>query len=359
MDTPTKAIGYHLVFRKKLLDTSIENDYEIAKEKWRHNGRIIPSDDLKNHNEHTIKMLYDVDDFIEIDRNGYGRCICEHPIYYHCMIVNDSAKCKLFIGNCCVKHIGNKQLNEEYIKILQAVITDLQNFKKMSGDGDEFVFLLPSKDTIEYALEFDHILREDADFIYSLARVYKRKEYIKLSLDEMNRVVRIWLKLVSNISKQVTNLNEVTASVVKKLVLTNTNINLIKEFYEEVVEECPQHYFKFYFDEKLKIGVHYPNINGLNRKRYALQSIEFHDEARNIFKLNWTDITRVANKSNMGYQRFSDNSIAALQVEHFWDSKEHGEYKCAKCGIMKYYDITKFTVTPMLPPLCKTCACSD
>lgn len=334
--------SYHLKFREVILDRGVEhNDYSIAIQDWEDDMCVVSSDLLENLDEEGARNLYGVDEFQPIVKYGvqlYGRCVCTKEIIHHYRIRNTKNNYRMFIGSDCFEHIGNPELTVPLMK----VATDMKVLLNIIQQPDQFHFKIPSSKTIEYCATNAIITADEQTFCSNFTNGYKRNDKINMTLDEVERVIEIYLKIFRRLSPHNAIIQNVNFQfVVKNVIQNNTNVHLVERWYREYYEDPVESYLNFHFDPILKIGVFYPNINGYKSRRWNLLGIK-DTKHRNVFKLIWE--IKIDWRNTWQERPWKEDTIYC------------GEFNCSSCGKKQQYDITKHVITPMKPPRCKLCA---
>lgn len=330
---------YHFNFRQVILDRGVEHhDYLLAIQDWEDDLLIVSSDELQFLDEAGAKALYDVDEFVPIVMYGsqpYGHCVCTKEIIWHYRIRNIKNNYKMFIGSDCFEHINKAHL---IVSLKQASI-DMMCLIRMISKPNEFHFKLPSSHTIEYCALNNIITSDEFTFCDNFTNGYKRNDCLKLNVIQVERIVDIYLKMFRRLSRNPLIHNADFNQIISNIVLNNTNIKLIEEWYRKYHENPSEDYLKFHFDSEMKVGLFYPNFNGyLNRYWWTLTKINRHHD-RYIYRLNWS------------------NTYNPNGKQHIWknDTKYCATYECSNCGKFQMYNMTEYAVSKMVQPLCRKC----
>ena len=331
--------SYHLEFREVILDRGVEHhDYLLAIQDWEDDLCMVTSDELEYLDEAGAKALYDVDEFNPIFRWKdalYGRCVCTKEIMDHFRIRNTKNNYRMFIGCDCFKHIGKAHL---IVQLKQGYV-DLKYLVNMIKKPDEFHFKIPSSLTLDYCFNNNIITVSEHTLCSGFTNGYKKKDYLRLTVIQIEKVIEIYLKMFRRLTKHATIHNADFNQIISNIVLNNSNLTLIEEWYRKYHENPSENYLKFHFDSEMKVGLFYPNFNGyLNRYWWTLTKINRHYD-RNIYRLNWC------------------NTYNPNGKQHIWrhDTKYCATYECSKCSKFQIYNMTEYAVSKMVQPLCRKC----
>jgi hypothetical protein len=222
-------------FRKEVLKRSLSRIWELARTEWSDlkvliigqgapKNRLIYDAEDKEPFEHDIsfcEIMCDLSLLNKIDKVSIykhklseynpGRCICGHEIINECLIENRTTQKRILIGNCCIEHINNVELNNKTSKAKAHIITSIKDMNKgmvsiKNIENYDYSKALkkPSGKVLEHCMNERILTLDEVEFVHTLPRIFKSrngKKVFAISLKTIEKLLDIKVKVVNNIYK--------------------------------------------------------------------------------------------------------------------------------------------------------------
>lgn len=164
-DTETPSY-YHRIFRENLIKMSKNTTWNLVKNEWKPTGVVIRCDEgaccedhdtsARNQSNQLDESLIGRGSVIIQNQRPSSHCICSHPIIDNCEIENVLSNIKIYVGNCCVKHLSDEEyerikkittcvkkldINEESFQVNPETILNYQKLNILSEKEATFLTL--------------------------------------------------------------------------------------------------------------------------------------------------------------------------------------------------------------------------
>lgn len=226
--------GFAIKFREKLIKYSTSKDFLIAKNEW------MDLTKSKLLDKNIMKFVNNPDEFSQLLRlSEYtpGYCVCGKNIKDYQLIENTLNHNRIIIGNHCIIHINNSNLNQDTAKYYNSIYKELKSYKNLIGDTkkNEYIedcykcFKKPSGKLISIGFEKKLINQDEFDFLKNIPNNYKKSKFINMTLNDLEKMLYLQYKIydgVYNSNNYEPNINYTLFQLI------NTNDNwLIKDEY--------------------------------------------------------------------------------------------------------------------------------
>lgn len=161
----------------------------------------------------------------KLDVFTINRCICGHLIADHCIIENKISHKRICVGNCCVKLINKSAFNSN--------IKMFQNLDQLKNSE----FAVPSNNLLKLSQKI--LSLEEHEFVKniksSIHNKYKHKTHLSITIEELERLLKINDKIVSYYYNTPLNNSQSIVTKLANIILKQNNRDLIKEYYNKYI----------------------------------------------------------------------------------------------------------------------------